>query len=119
MTTRLNRAGCRTLAMLWLGLVAAPVWGIEYIAREEWPDIRRGVQVTQHDRLAGVIEEFDRLVGANIVILYPGGEAGYDWALELRDWFVALGVPSRLIALRPGSGVPGSIGLDVERGAFE
>lgn len=86
----------------------------EYITRDEWPGIQRGIQVTQYAKLAGVVNELDRRGDAGIVILYPGGEAGHNWALEIRDWFVALGVSSRMIALRPGSGVPGAIGLQVE-----
>lgn len=96
-------------------MAAGPAWATEYISREEWPSIQRGIQVTQYSRLAGIVNEFDRAGSSSIVILYPGGEAGYNWATEIRDWLVALGVSSRMIALRPGSGVPGSIGLQVER----
>lgn len=93
---------------------AAPAWATEYISREEWPGIKRGIQVTQYARIARVVNEFDRTGSSTIVILYPGGEAGYNWATEIRDWLVALGVAGRMIAMRPGSGVPGSIGLRVE-----
>lgn len=95
-------------------MAAVPAWATEYISREEWPRIQRGIQVTQYAKLAGVVNALDRTEDASIVVLYPGGEAGHDWAIEIRDWFVALGIPSRLIALRPGSGVPGSIGVRVE-----
>lgn len=98
-----------------LVITAAPARATEYIARDEWPGIQRGIQVTQYERLAGIVNEFDRTPGSSIVVLYPGGDAGYNWATEIRDWFVALGVPSRRIALRPGSGVPGSLALDVEK----
>lgn len=91
----------------------------EYISRQEWPGIQRGIQVTQYAKLAGIANEFDRVPDSNIVIMYPGGEAGYNWAIEVRDWFVALGIPTRMIALRPGSGVPGSLGLRVEEQGFK
>lgn len=97
---------------------AVPASAAEYISRDEWPGIQRGIQVTQYSRLAGIVNEFDRTPDSSIVILHPGGKAGQEWALEIRDWFVALGVPSRMIALRPGSDVPGSIGLRVERQGF-
>lgn len=100
------------------GMATGPAWATEYISREEWPGIQRGIQVTQYGRLAGIVNEFDRTGNSSIVILYPGGEAGYNWATEIHDWLVALGVSSRMIALRPGSGVPGSIGLQVERQGF-
>lgn len=98
---------------------AAPAWGVEYIARDEWPVIQRGIQVTQYAKLAGIVDEYDRNPESNIVILYPGGEAGETWAREIRDWFVALGIPSREIALRPGSGEPGSLALQVEKRGFK
>lgn len=95
-------------------LSAAPAWATEYISRQEWPEIQRAIQVTQYARIAGIVNEFDRTEGSHIVILHPGGAAGHDWATEIRDWLVALGIPGRMIALRPGSGVPGAVGLQVE-----
>lgn len=96
-----------------------PASATEYIARNEWPDIQRGIQVTQYAKLAGVVNEFDQSDDGLIVILYPGGQAGHDWATQIRDWFVALGVPSRFIALRPGSGRPGAVALQVEARGFQ
>lgn len=95
-------------------MAAVPVWATEYISREEWPQIQRGIQVTQYAKLSGVVNELDRTADGSIVVLHPGGEAGHHWANEIRDWLVALGVPSRRIALRPGSGVPDAIGVRVE-----
>lgn len=97
------------------GAAAVPAWATEYISQDEWPDIQRGIQVTQYARIAGVVNEFDRAQRSSIVVLHPGGEAGHDWAVEIRDWLVALGVPSGAIALRPGSGRPDAVGLQVER----
>lgn len=110
--------GVVALVAAW-GAVVAPAGAIEYIDRDAWPTIQRGIQVTQYAPLANVVNEFDRDPEASLVILYPGGEAGQAWATEIRDWLVALGVPSRRIALRPGSGVPGSLGLQVERQGFK
>ncbi|MDZ7840506.1 MAG: hypothetical protein U5R46_06755 [Gammaproteobacteria bacterium] len=107
-------AGAGLIAVLLSGLFPAPARATEYIPRDEWPSIQRGIQVTQYARLAGIVNEFDRRGGASIVISYPGGEAGHNWAIEIRDWFVALGIPSRMIVLRPGSGVPETVALDVE-----
>lgn len=112
----LVRGGAAAAALI--GMFAVPVWATEYISRDEWPHIQRGIQVTQYAKLAGVVDVFDRTEDASIVVLYPGGEAGHDWAIEIRDWLVALGIPSRMIALRPGSGVPGSIGVRVEGQGF-
>ena len=38
-----------------------------------------------------------------IMIRYPGGEAGLLWAAELQDWLVAFGIPSRHIEPSLGS----------------
>lgn len=101
------------------GIAAATASATEYIDRDAWPTIQRGIQVTQYAPLANLVNEFDRTPEASLVILYPGGEAGQAWATEIRDWLVALGLPSRRIALRPGSGVPGSLGLQVEQQGFK
>jgi len=102
------------LVVVW-GLFGVPAWGAEYIDREEWPAIQRGIQVTQYAKLARVVDELERTPNATLVILYPGGEAGQAWAMEIRDWLVALAIPARFVAMRPGSGVPGALGLQVER----
>lgn len=115
--SRLARAGL--IAALLPGLFAVPARATEYIPRDEWPPIQRGIQVTQYAKLAGIVNELDRRGDAGIVILYPGGEAGHSWAIEIRDWFVALGIPSDMIALRPGSGVPGTVALEVEERGSE
>lgn len=101
------------------GIAVVPAWATEYIDRDAWPTIQRGIQVTQFAPLVNVVNEFDRAPESSLVILYPGGEAGQAWATEIRDWLVALGIPGRRIALRPGSGVPGSLGLQVEQQSFK
>lgn len=108
---------CLTLGAVLV--TAAPAWGTEYISRDEWPVLKRGIQVTQYARLAGIVNEYDRAPGSHIVVLYPGGQAGESWATEIHDWLVALGIPSREISLRPGSGRPGSLALRVEKQDFQ
>ncbi|MBS1270614.1 MAG: hypothetical protein MAG794_01572 [Gammaproteobacteria bacterium] len=115
----LNPIRYRVVAAICFAVTTMSAWGTEYISPGEWPDIQRGIQVTQYAKLAGIVDEFDRSPDANIVILYPGGKAGHNWAVEIRNWFVALGIASRKIALRPGSGVPGSLGLQVEKQGFK
>ena len=45
------------LGILALCAAAVPAWPTEYIARDQWPDIDRGIQVTQYAKLAGVVNE--------------------------------------------------------------
>jgi len=104
-------AGVAVVAMS----LALPALATEYIPGEEWPEIQRGIQVTQYPKLARLVNRLDQHPDAAIVISYPGGEAGQSWAREIRDWLVALGVSTNKLVLRPGSGVPGSLALDIER----
>ncbi|HSH43946.1 MAG TPA: hypothetical protein VK973_17620 [Arenicellales bacterium] len=106
------------MAALGLAMLATRAAAVEYIAPDEWPELQRGIQVTQYARLAGIVDQFDRTENGLVVILYPGGASGQQWATGIRDWFVALGIPGRRIELRPGSGVPESIGLRVEQSAY-
>lgn len=110
-----GRLGAGVVAAALMGLATAPAWSTEYISGEEWPAIQRGIQITQYSKLARIVNELDRTPGSSIVILHPGGAAGSNWAADIHDWFVALGVPSRFITMRPGSGVPGALGLEVEK----
>ncbi|MGA8262736.1 MAG: hypothetical protein WB783_21235 [Arenicellales bacterium] len=119
MTPAMRRIlGGTTVLVLALAAVA-PAGATEYISRQEWPAIQRGIQVTQYTRLSRIVDQLDREPGSRIVILYPGGEAGHQWGLEIRNWFVALGIPSRVIALNPGSGRPDSVALEVDPQGFK
>lgn len=113
-----ERSLAGAMALVLVAILAAgataPAKASEFISRQAWPRIQRGIQVTQYAKLAGIVDKFDRKPGSRIVILYPGGETGHDWATTVRNWFVALGVPSRMIAMKPGSGRPDSLALDVE-----
>jgi len=51
-----------------------------------------------------------------VTIRYPGGDKGNAWALELREWLVALGIPSNYIVLEPGSGGQDRLLLLLEAG---
>ncbi len=67
------------------------------MTREQWTDPRSGAYVAQLDRLNSLIRRFNAQADGGIVIRYARGDAGRLWAMELRDWLVALGIPSARI----------------------
>lgn len=113
----------KKLIPLWavgsLLLSTTTAYSMESITWQQWTQFQRGIQLAQYPPLARIIEEFDREKDRRIVVLYPGGEIGHNTALELRDWFVALGVPSRLISLEPGSGLPDTMLIRVDELGFK
>lgn len=85
--------------------VGAPVTLLEMPLRyQDWPE-RRGAQaVLELDPVRAVLSVFSEEGGHSVVVRHPGGDDGNAWALEFRQWLVALGVPSQFITLEPGSG---------------
>ncbi len=81
----------------------------ELLTRADWPAVRSGTAVVRIPALQRVMRQFEGMKQGVIVIQYPGGDRGNEWALELRDWLVALGVASHQVLLEPGSGFPDTI----------
>ena len=82
---------------------------------EAWARPRSGRAVAAMQPVAELVRAWSE-EGASgaIVIHYPGGEEGVLWAAELRDWLVALGVPSERI--RPvAGGEPGGLRLELRQ----
>lgn len=70
---------------------------------ELWMRPREGAALLGHPRLNAAVQDWMGGSGAGrIQIRYPGGEEGSLWAAELRDWLVALGVPSSALEVVPG-----------------
>ena len=49
----------------------------------------------------------------SIELRYPGGEEGSLWAQEVKDWLVAMGVPSEKLQTYPGHPRHGEVALVV------
>ena len=97
----------------WL-LAAWPAGAAELLSHAEWPIVRSGSTLLNMPALQRVVTKMDRMEDGRLVIRYPGGDRGNAWAVELRDWLVALGIGSELIVLEPGSGIPDTIVLYAE-----
>ena len=74
------------------------------ILGENWPDRRTTKTVLSIVPIKQLLELFVENPRHQVTIRYPGGDKGNAWALELREWLVALGIPSNYIVLEPGSG---------------
>jgi len=70
----------------------------------DWPQRRSAHAVLELDPVRAVLSIFSEEGGQNVIVRHPGGDGGNAWALEFREWLVALGVPSQFITLEPGSG---------------
>ena len=86
------------------------------ILSENWPDRRTTKTVLSILPIKKLLELFVEIPGHQVTIRYPGGDNGNAWALELREWLVAFGIPSNHIVLEPGSGGQDRLLLLLEAG---
>lgn len=85
--------------------VGAPVTLLEMPLRhQDWPQRRTAYAMLELGPVRAVLSVFSEEGGQNVIVRHPGGDGGNAWALEFREWLVALGVPSHFITLEPGSG---------------
>jgi hypothetical protein len=83
----------------------APVTLLEMpLHYQDWPQQRSAYAVLKLDSVQAVLSVFSEEEGQNVIVRHPGGDGGNSWAIEFREWLVALGVPSHFITLEPGSG---------------
>ncbi|MDH3451498.1 MAG: hypothetical protein OEN20_03700 [Gammaproteobacteria bacterium] len=108
------------LAVSGVLLLIVSAQAAEYsIHAEVWARPRSGDALLALPALQDLLHDFDANPQAAIEIRYPGGEEGVLWAQELKDWLVALGVPSRRIEVVVGSGVQDSIRLLLNKRAAQ
>ena len=86
------------------------------ILGEDWPDRRTTKTVLSIPPIKKLLALFVEDPRQQVIIRYPGGDKGNSWALELREWRVALGSPSSYIVLEPGSGGQDRLLLLLEAG---
>ena len=83
---------------------------IEYselvITRAEWPEYANGANIAALPQVRQVLARFDESGRYRVVVRYPGGESGADWAEQLVHWFVAHGIPGDFLQRELGSGDP-------------
>lgn len=91
------------LLLLALTLPAAARESHHALSLELWTRPRDGARLVASPELAAAVRDWAGRPAARIQIRFPGGEEGDLWANELRDWLVALGVPSAALETQPGS----------------
>ena len=96
----LMRVGLFAALSLFTTLVTAQNYVLD---SDTWARPRSARAVAMMPSVKQVVQDWMRTREKRIEIRYPGGEVGNLWALELRDWLVALGIPSAVITLRVGS----------------
>jgi len=92
--------------------------GAYLISHEQWARPKRVETVLQMPAIKNVLADFTKSPTSQLLILYPGGDEGTLWAHDIKAWLVSLGVSSRQIELRPGSGESAAIELQVESPLF-
>jgi hypothetical protein len=103
------------LAVLLLAPGVALADGPFILDAAEWARPRSGEAVAAMPTVREAVHIWSQTPSAALAIRHPRGEAGVLWAEELRDWLVALGVPSAGIDLRASSGLEGRMELDIVR----
>lgn len=98
------------LAQLWFSSAQAQTW---LLTDEEWARPRQGQTLLQFPSLRAVVHHWMQAGSGFIVIKHPGADEGVIWAGELRDWLVALGIPSSALRLQRGSARGDALALEV------
>lgn len=98
------RAGL-LLGMLLTGMPAVG-WDIyeHILTRSQWPQHANGHNISALPAVEQALRRFEENGKITIVIRYPGGDPGRQWANELHNWLVSFGVPTRYLELHSGSG---------------
>ncbi len=105
-----TRVGLLSVGLLLIGLLlaGAPASGGDIhdyiVTRAEWPQHANGQNISALPVVNETLRSFEENGKVTIVIRYPGGDPGHQWANELYGWLVSLGIPTRYIELQPGSG---------------
>jgi hypothetical protein len=94
---RFVRPFCLTLLILPPLLLAQPVYTVD---AETWSRPRSAETLLQLPPLREAVAALQGHAGRRLSIHHPEGEQGELWASELRDWLVALGIPSARIDLQ-------------------
>jgi hypothetical protein len=90
----------RLLTILAL-LAAAPAQATDCtLSADDWARPRSGDMVLSLPAVATCVRAWQLGPQQRLVLIHAPGESGALWAAELRDWLVALGVPSSQIDLR-------------------
>jgi len=92
-------------------VIAEP--SVVVITAEQWAIPRHGERMLKLPEMKQLVLQWQENTQQIIEISYPGGENGELWLRELKDWFIALGIPSVKLKAIAGSGSKDIIKLTV------
>ena len=75
------------------------------ISRSDWPIGATVEAVIAIPQLKFAVQRLTSSENAILIVRYPGGDAGNQWAINVRSRLVSLGIESRHIEIQPGSGI--------------
>lgn len=87
--------------VLWLPVTLPAAEGAT-VPETFWSSPRSAQQVVEEEAVAATVRAWEQQPQRVIRIRHPLGESGLLRAEELRDWLVALGVPSTAVVVRAG-----------------
>lgn len=93
--------------------VVAHADSVYLLTAEMWARPRSGSAVMEMIPVRNAVRQLLTTPDGRLLIRYPGGDDGSIWAQELQAWMVSLGVGPALISMRPGSGEPDQIELQI------
>jgi len=97
--------GATSLPATGYALESASAEGSGLVLRaEQWEAAREGERLLALPALKQLVNDWAARPDQKIELRYPGGEEGELWVVELMDWLVSLGVPSKYMSAVPGSG---------------
>ena len=100
-------------------LIALQVFALEpkqwTINADEWSRPRNGDRLVRMQALVQGVQSWMASKDSTVLLIrYPGGEEGALWAQEIRDWLVALGVPSSRTRAQAGQARDDLITIEVK-----
>ena len=100
----INTATACALAC-WLSTAAYGAGVYEQVLlRADWPARVNGQTVLDIEAIRDTLRNVHDDARTEVVIFYPGGDAGRQWAQVVRDWLIALGVRGDQLEMQPGAG---------------
>lgn len=93
-----------TTILLSLLLLSEGVGAEWWISRQEWAVPRSAQMFQQLPGVQRVMQEKLLNPRTKLLLAYPGGDTGHFWAVEVRSWFISMGVPAKEIEMMPASG---------------
>lgn len=84
------------------------------LTEAEWSRPRSASVVKNYPAIQALIKSWLKSPESQYIELrYPGGEEGSLWAQEVKDWLVAMGIPSKKLQVYPGHPQQGEVALVV------